>query len=286
MSSGFVAGTLVHTDKGLVPIQNLKVGDLVLSGDKNNLNGELAYKKVLQTLVFDKKEMIVRVAYHQEKKLAGNRKTYNIEKYYLYCTKRHPFWVTTTYSNGWDAPYTKSHWKSATKIEGMLHSFNRNEFWSEGIDYYTPLLKTNQENIAVQANLYRDMIGFRADKFINDDHTEELYGIIDFSSGKPTLLNTGTNNLHDWEEDQDIRHITLQEWFAMDAEPIYPGEIYPIDRLYEDKFFKNDLYENGFAEEAFFQTNVYNIEVEDYHTYFVNKHGILSGDSTIQGNAE
>ena len=31
MSSGFVAGTLVHTDKGLVPIQNLKVGDLVLS---------------------------------------------------------------------------------------------------------------------------------------------------------------------------------------------------------------------------------------------------------------
>ena len=31
MSSGFVAGTLVHTDKGLMPIQNLKVGDLVLS---------------------------------------------------------------------------------------------------------------------------------------------------------------------------------------------------------------------------------------------------------------
>ena len=29
--TGFVAGTLVHTDKGLVPIQEIKVGDGVLS---------------------------------------------------------------------------------------------------------------------------------------------------------------------------------------------------------------------------------------------------------------
>ena len=29
--TGFVAGTLVHTDKGLVPIQEIKVGDWVLS---------------------------------------------------------------------------------------------------------------------------------------------------------------------------------------------------------------------------------------------------------------
>lgn len=29
--SGFVAGTLVHTDKGLVPIEKIKVGDMVLS---------------------------------------------------------------------------------------------------------------------------------------------------------------------------------------------------------------------------------------------------------------
>lgn len=27
--AGFVSGTLVHTDKGLVPIQEVKVGDLV-----------------------------------------------------------------------------------------------------------------------------------------------------------------------------------------------------------------------------------------------------------------
>lgn len=30
-NTGFAAGTLVHTDKGLVPIQDIKVGDLILS---------------------------------------------------------------------------------------------------------------------------------------------------------------------------------------------------------------------------------------------------------------
>ena len=36
----FVAGTLVHTDKGLVPIDQIKVGDMVLSRDENNPDGE------------------------------------------------------------------------------------------------------------------------------------------------------------------------------------------------------------------------------------------------------
>ena len=42
--SGFVAGTLIHTDKGLVPIQELKVGDMVLSKDESG-EGDLVYSK-------------------------------------------------------------------------------------------------------------------------------------------------------------------------------------------------------------------------------------------------
>ena len=34
-AQGFVAGTLVHTDKGLVPIEQIKVGDMVLSKHEN-----------------------------------------------------------------------------------------------------------------------------------------------------------------------------------------------------------------------------------------------------------
>lgn len=47
-SGGFVAGTLVNTNKGLVPIQKIKVGDLLLC--RPETGGNLAYKKVLRTL--------------------------------------------------------------------------------------------------------------------------------------------------------------------------------------------------------------------------------------------
>ncbi|USE84461.1 Hint domain-containing protein [Acinetobacter tibetensis] len=44
----FVAGTLVHTNQGLIPIEQLKAGDLVLS---KLANGELVYKPILRTIV-------------------------------------------------------------------------------------------------------------------------------------------------------------------------------------------------------------------------------------------
>ena len=37
--SGFTAGTLVHTDKGLVPIDQLKIGDKVLSKPGYKIRG-------------------------------------------------------------------------------------------------------------------------------------------------------------------------------------------------------------------------------------------------------
>lgn len=45
----FIAGTLVHTDKGLVPINKIKVGDRVLSRDENNPDAENVYKRVVST---------------------------------------------------------------------------------------------------------------------------------------------------------------------------------------------------------------------------------------------
>lgn len=47
---GFVAGTLVHTDKGLVPIEAIQIGDLVLSKFDEGAN-EPIYKPVIRTIV-------------------------------------------------------------------------------------------------------------------------------------------------------------------------------------------------------------------------------------------
>ncbi len=47
----FIAGTLVHTKTGLVPIEEIKVGDWVLSPPE--MKGDLAYKRVANTFVFE-----------------------------------------------------------------------------------------------------------------------------------------------------------------------------------------------------------------------------------------
>ena len=59
---GFVAGTLVHTDKGLVPIEQIKVGDRVLSKHENG-EGGVAYKRVASTFKSAEKQKIIRVLY-------------------------------------------------------------------------------------------------------------------------------------------------------------------------------------------------------------------------------
>jgi hypothetical protein len=51
----FVAGTPVWADKGLVPIEKIKVGDLMLS--KSDVTGEKAYKRVLQTFRTENQEI-------------------------------------------------------------------------------------------------------------------------------------------------------------------------------------------------------------------------------------
>lgn len=56
IEQGVVAGALIHTDKGLVPIEQIKVGDRVLAKPEND-EGELAYKPVVNTFEFDDKEV-------------------------------------------------------------------------------------------------------------------------------------------------------------------------------------------------------------------------------------
>jgi len=72
----FVAGTSIHTDKGLVPIEQIKIGDKVLSYDEKT--GEFEYKPVARTSIAVK-ENIVKVKVRGEKLLTT--------------TDEHPFYV-------------------------------------------------------------------------------------------------------------------------------------------------------------------------------------------------
>lgn len=54
--AGFPAGTRIHTDKGLISIQDIKVGSLVLTMPKTS-EGELCYKPVIRAVSYENKEI-------------------------------------------------------------------------------------------------------------------------------------------------------------------------------------------------------------------------------------
>ncbi|MFC5742386.1 polymorphic toxin-type HINT domain-containing protein [Dyella tabacisoli] len=84
----FVEGTVVWTDHGLVPIEQLKPGDMVLSQPEGT--GAQQYKRVLNTFEHADKEIWHLSYYDPRREDMG----------YLYATANHPFWVQDV---GWVA---------------------------------------------------------------------------------------------------------------------------------------------------------------------------------------
>ncbi|MFY7942207.1 MAG: Hint domain-containing protein [Burkholderiaceae bacterium] len=90
----FVAGTLVHTQEGLKPIEQIKVGDWVLSRPENPDDGtETGYKRVTKTVRFEDKE-VVRFWW------APNAEAEWAQTESVYVTPNHPVWLNP---NGWVA---------------------------------------------------------------------------------------------------------------------------------------------------------------------------------------
>ncbi len=89
----FAAGTLVHTKEGLVPIEQIKVGDYVLSKPENG--GEQAYKRVLKTFEYPE-ETVIQILYALKEDLGKASRP----AYPLTVTPNHPFWLSRS---GWTA---------------------------------------------------------------------------------------------------------------------------------------------------------------------------------------
>jgi Pretoxin HINT domain len=77
----FVAGTLVHTKDGLVPIEHTKAGDWVLSQPETK--GEVGYKRVVRSFSFEDEEVVcVDIWKNGPQERAG-----------FVVTGNHPIWV-------------------------------------------------------------------------------------------------------------------------------------------------------------------------------------------------
>ena len=90
----FVAGTLVHTKDGLKPIEQIKIGDWVLSRPESPEQGtETGYKRVTKTFRFEDKE-VVRFWWAPNSQAAWEQTEW------VYATPNHPVWLNP---HGWVA---------------------------------------------------------------------------------------------------------------------------------------------------------------------------------------
>lgn len=212
----FAVGTLVHTKEGLVPIENVKIGDWVLS--QPEATGERAYKRVVRTTRFENKA-VYRVRCYSESN-GGVAQSFIV-------TGNHPFFVA---------------------------DYDKNEFPK----YYWPQLDNRK--------------GWqRADSLLSGALLELVNGdLISVSSVDP-IWRTKTEGVgwigaRDYEVGHyiDLRDGQLKESY---------GGMTVSDLLGVDDF--NERYETEEQSDKWaYKCDVYNFEVEDFHTYYVGELGV------------
>lgn len=317
----FVAGTLVHTDKGLVPIEKLKVGDMVLSRHEDEPEGELVYKRILNTFKSVEKQKIIRITftppsvlslknindvinksqtndslalkdffetmqikYDLQNKYPSNSEALPAsDKSSLYCTENHPFW---TKEHGWMTAkdiLESNYWGKEICDEIQLVNFLNIPMYDAQYSTPTPLFRTNIDNVAV----YGD--------FWSRKKEHGYHNIIDFRNNIPiTILkhpevNAGFQSyLNDEHKFYDENDLSMRDLLRANKFLI-GGDIYDysmgrfeidqngkhIDTWDEDMSIeKEEIDANNRKEFICYETTVYNIEVEETHTYFVGKYGI------------
>jgi hypothetical protein len=128
----FAAGTLIHTKEGLKPIEDIKVGDWVLSRPEDN-KGENAYKRVTRTMQFDDKP-VWRVA-------VGSERTH-IEQAVI-VTGNHPFYIVDN-----NVRSSRKGWDRADSLEDFMDYALLKDEEHCIVTKVDPLLKTKREGIA------------------------------------------------------------------------------------------------------------------------------------------
>ncbi|MBL8480856.1 MAG: Hint domain-containing protein [Rhodocyclaceae bacterium] len=204
----FAGGTLVHTKNGLVPIEQIKVGDWVLSKHESG-KGEREYKRVTNTFVHENRQVIL-------VRCGGGRADFSYCSYDFVVTPEHPFWVK---GKGWRA------------VEKLKRTHPRTDL-------------------------------------------EIVEGVLSYVGGKSRLFRT---------DDPDVA------WVPWSDKSYYlqgVGTRYhvPTADLIEREVFIGieSVRRNGRVKpEHLYTSTVYNIEVEDFHTYYVGEAGVWVHNKNI-----
>ncbi|MCG2572302.1 hypothetical protein LVY74_01860 [Acinetobacter sp. ME22] len=263
----FVGGTLVHTERGIIPIQEVQVGDKVLS--KNENDKTINYQTV-KNVIKTEQQRVIRVSFRYwiNESLSIMKRLDRLdeikEKYGeepradLLVTANHPFWVV---GKGWVEAINLSAKDRVVDTLGNLYDVNQLGDKTQ----YATIYSTDKPNIGVYPSYTGANI--RAIE-INLTTGEELKS---FELGEHPFLDKFASFIPNYEQE-------LRETFGVPDG--VPADFHGF-RTQERK----DPNEIVWKDEDYATTTVYNLEVENTHTYFVGKYGILvhncGGDLTI-----
>lgn len=231
----FPAGTLVHTDKGLVPIQNIKVGDMVLSRPEwGGKDAPTEYKRVTRAFCSGEDELI-RLSCQRD----SEYDVWDAPIYIEFMTPNHPIWVESL-----------KEWIPASDLEiGTLLS---------SID--------NLDNLRILSiePVYKS---YKDENIVVGCCHELSYG--------------GEQQLLDMLIQFDKDNLLIEKNYMSNYEISESNRI-KYDLEVSEKFFDN--YKNNRVWDRELKVPVYNIEVEENHTYFIGRNGIWVHNTNCTAN--
>lgn len=280
-NGGFAAGTLVHTDKGYTPIQDIKVGDMVLSKPEDG-SGEVSYKPVLNTFVHENKElwMVKANRYSISKDMYGKRidsLLFNVtpRKTDFLATPNHPIWVVGRGIKKDEGNivldnivmYPEPHWKRVDQLERYEVMVN-----ADGVMYYIeraqPVYQFDTNiNIPIKPSYMwyqEEYYGKNYDKYGN---------VIKYDADGNWIEPDDYGNPDEYEEIslEELERRRNRGW-VLDSEYYEQKGMIPasIDGILTVQNQLKDTQGNYLP----FLSTVYNLEVADNHTYFISDTGI------------
>ena len=214
---------------------------MVLSKHESD-DGEQAYKRVVKTFRLADKKKIVHIKFYDK---------HNHGEMCLFATEDHPFWVDEM--GGW-TPL-----KDLPRFEEVV-GLTLRDIHHQGITVrntpWIPLRKTDVEDIALCSEV---------------DQWEASCGasmLVDFSNSDITLVGSQNgliaeySNYYNWSPAENIKRLP-------------PCDENDEVRLYSKAILSSLEPVEEYLDNAY-TAHVYNIEVEDFHTYYVGRAGVFT----------
>lgn len=160
----FAAGTLIHTKEGLKPIEQIQVGDRVLTQPEDT--GERTYKRVTRTMCIEDAPVWTVTYFPKaelEKARAEGRMMPDGLDRRLVVTPNHPFWVK---EKGWIQV------KDLERHDLGGEEFELADGQSAIVSSVCPLYRTEMEGVAWQEGMFTEWAGSYID--LNDPISAEF----------------------------------------------------------------------------------------------------------------